>query len=573
MANGILDMFGTDFDDPRTQGLLGLSLGLLEAGGYQERPTTLGQALARGGQMGMKYRQAALEAQEQKQAREQQRAYRELQMQQLQQQMGQRRREEAQKVQARQAATSLATGGLPIVSMEAQTPEIQRRAALALNLAPQFLQEELKKEFAAPPQPSMPTLGSVIEMPIEGGFTQKMQYGPLPNGAGFAYQPFGVPFKEDKTTSLSAIMPRNETVIDPVTKQPVTQSVAYLKPGDPRIGQLGGDQTTGRVVLQANVPEEVNRTALMTEADAIFGPLPSLEKNAWLRTQAESRARGVERVSGIVIDQNGNRVGTAVYDPTPQPGQPSYSVVDPSTGEKRELLEGEAFVGKDVVSKSLLPIGQRNTLEGELLQGTQSIRKLNSYMENVSNAKVGSGRLVDDFIRFGKTFFNDYLSEEQKKLSASELATAIARGQLQGLLGASRLEVVGGGVMTEQDALRVIQYLGGDVNALQNPEVVAAAIRRVMKEKAETYNLKARQFNTDSAYRGSKAKPYEYIDIDKMLNSIGVSEATPATGDVPEATNRFESMSLPDLRKIDVNALSDKDIIAYTKVLEKVLGK
>lgn len=164
MANGILDMFGTDFDDPRTQGLLGLSLGLLEAGGYQDRPTTLGQALARGGQVGMKYRQAALEAQEQKQAREQQRAYRELQMQQLQQQMGQQRREEAQKVQARQAATSLATGGLPIVSMEAQTPEILQRYALAQSLPTQFFEKELERLYAAPKDVSAPR--APYEIPV-----------------------------------------------------------------------------------------------------------------------------------------------------------------------------------------------------------------------------------------------------------------------------------------------------------------------------------------------------------------------------------------------------------------------
>lgn len=189
MANGILDMFGTDFDDPRTQGLLGLSLGLLEAGGYQDRPTTLGQALARGGQMGMKYRQAALEAQEQKKAREQQQAYRELQMQQLQQQMGQRRREEAQKVQAVRAATSLATGGLPIVSMEAQTPEIQRRVALARNLTPQFLQKELEKQYAQPKQPALPALGTTRQIPVEGG-TQTQQFGLTPSG-GYGYTDIG----------------------------------------------------------------------------------------------------------------------------------------------------------------------------------------------------------------------------------------------------------------------------------------------------------------------------------------------------------------------------------------------
>lgn len=164
MANGILDMFGTNFDDPRTQGLLGLSLGLMEAGGWQDRPTTLGQALARGGQLGMQYRQAALQAQAQKEQQAKEATLQDLRMKQLQQQMAQSRAEEARRVQAVRAATSLATGGLPVVSMEAQTPEIQRRVALARNLTPQFFQEELKKEYAAPKD--VPAPRAPYEIPI-----------------------------------------------------------------------------------------------------------------------------------------------------------------------------------------------------------------------------------------------------------------------------------------------------------------------------------------------------------------------------------------------------------------------
>ncbi len=45
--------FGTSFDDPRTQGILGASMGLLNAGGYTTMPTSFGQNLAEGLKMGM----------------------------------------------------------------------------------------------------------------------------------------------------------------------------------------------------------------------------------------------------------------------------------------------------------------------------------------------------------------------------------------------------------------------------------------------------------------------------------------------------------------------------------------
>lgn len=45
--------FGKNFDDPMTQGILGASIGLLDAGGYSTTPQTFGQNLAKGMRMGM----------------------------------------------------------------------------------------------------------------------------------------------------------------------------------------------------------------------------------------------------------------------------------------------------------------------------------------------------------------------------------------------------------------------------------------------------------------------------------------------------------------------------------------
>lgn len=68
MANGLLDFFGKDYEDPRTQGLLQFGLGLMQQGGYQDRPVSLGQAFGAAGQQGM---QAYQQAVAQKQRKEQ----------------------------------------------------------------------------------------------------------------------------------------------------------------------------------------------------------------------------------------------------------------------------------------------------------------------------------------------------------------------------------------------------------------------------------------------------------------------------------------------------------------------
>ena len=103
------------------------------------------------------------------------------------------------------------------------------------------------------------------------------------------------------------------------------------------------------------------------------------------------------------------------------------------------------------------------------------------------------------------SYFVDSLSEKIKTLSGTpidgknytpeEIYRAMAEGQLQGLMGANRIDTVGGGVMTEKDAWRVIINLGGELDSLQNPIAVREALRRMYKQRASSYNNYAKKFN------------------------------------------------------------------------------
>jgi hypothetical protein len=62
-----------------------------------------------------------------------------------------------------------------------------------------------------------------------------------------------------------------------------------------------------------------------------------------------------------------------------------------------------------------------------------------------------------------------------------------------------REEVVGGGVMTEQDARRVMERLGnylGDWTT--DPKIVASAVQSVLQEKYQTYRGNAAFYNASS---------------------------------------------------------------------------
>ena len=167
-------------------------------------------------------------------------------------------------------------------------------------------------------------------------------------------------------------------------------------------------------------------------------------------------------------------------------------------------------------------------LRAKVTQDELSLGRYSKYMESVESANVGINRLADRFTSGFKTFFSS------GKLSKQEVARAIAEGKLQGLLGASRIDVVGGGVMTEQDALRVIAYLGGDVDSFTNPEVVRRAIADIYNEKWRTYQDALKMHN-------SAVKSY--------WGRLGHEEAAPIKFDPRFVGDSFSLFGETDLMK------------------------
>jgi hypothetical protein len=277
-------------------------------------------------------------------------------------------------------------------------------------------------------------------------------------------------------------------------------------------------------------------TALQKEAAAIF-PDDAKAAAAWVKDRRE-RPRGTVQKAGVVLDDTGRRVGRAIFNPTPKEGEGYVSVIDDS-GKTRPLAENERSVEDALIKDLVIPQEKFYTLEKEVKQSKQSIRKLDSYLENIGKSKEGVGRTADQFISLGKTFFSEILPEKYKSYSKPQLARAIAAGELQGLIGSSRLEVVGGGVMTEQDALRIIGYLGGDVTSTQSKEVVEAQIKKILREKAENHNISAMQYNEQRAFRGGRGKTVDLIDMRRFesLDKETEETTTPPSTAAPEGVN------------------------------------
>ena len=127
-------------------------------------------------------------------------------------------------------------------------------------------------------------------------------------------------------------------------------------------------------------------------------------------------------------------------------------------------------------------------LSDALIAQENSIKQLKRYSDGVGTLSTGIDKAATAVSALIKTSITKQpLSEDEKTLGLS-----VARQQ--GLLGAFKGVILGGGVLTEQDAMRILQRFGGDIESVfTNPEIVKQAINEVLQDKMneykQTYNV------------------------------------------------------------------------------------
>ena len=133
-------------------------------------------------------------------------------------------------------------------------------------------------------------------------------------------------------------------------------------------------------------------------------------------------------------------------------------------------------------------------LNKELVTEEKSLKQIESYWNNITDTNVGIERLGDQMATWFKTLAGSV------DLTYPELARQLAEGKLQGLIGANRIDTVGGGVMTEKDAWRIIA-------SLQNPASVGPLLEEMYKLKVESYNEDIKGYN--QGVESGRYKKYE----------------------------------------------------------------
>ena len=128
-------------------------------------------------------------------------------------------------------------------------------------------------------------------------------------------------------------------------------------------------------------------------------------------------------------------------------------------------------------------------LEDQLDSEKSTMNAVAKYIQDVKTAPEGIDRTISNV----KTKL--YTLMRKEGLTEKDLATARGRARLQGLIGQFRVDVVGPGVMTEQDAIRILIALGGDMSAF-TPKAITLELLNDIKNKSENrYQSKATRFN------------------------------------------------------------------------------
>ena len=137
----------------------------------------------------------------------------------------------------------------------------------------------------------------------------------------------------------------------------------------------------------------------------------------------------------------------------------------------------------------------------ELTSDMTTAGRLKGYMKDAKDIPQGFKLIAQDFANKFTTAFGGSLKGDALKI-------AMQNGTLQSLIGNLRIETVGGGVMTEQDAIRVVQALGGDLSLLRNKDVVDGQIRKILESKEARIKQNMQLYNRDAEI--NEVAPMEY---------------------------------------------------------------
>ncbi len=304
------------------------------------------------------------------------------------------------------------------------------------------------------------------------------------------------------------------------TQMPFMQKMGMRE--DPRLAKARKRSQDRNDLMEMFKDAESDGDITVAENEAIVdemmkrGYLDEAEKfsKIWQRRYANKSARikaqrsTVDRKpGGYYMDAEGDLIKGAIItvDGVPK--------IYNRNGTLSDLPEGSQKVPAGVVSKAVASDSEFQDLQLDLQKNVNSLHKLVRFAKNVEAGGKGFNLLANQFIGSIKAALG-------KNLTPGQLAVKFQDADKNSLVGQLRLETVGGGVMTEKDAERVITLMGGKLSVTRSPQVVANLLEKLYKEKLSTTNIDLLNYNFQRQTAPGRAKRFPKIKLQKIDTSV-----------------------------------------------------
>jgi hypothetical protein len=231
-----------------------------------------------------------------------------------------------------------------------------------------------------------------------------------------------------------------------------------------------------------------------------------------------------ERVGSVVMPQTNEIVGGVSYDPN------SGEYFTQNADGSRRVLRGAIPLNNSTAAgDKLMTAGEMAKQQDSIKEAQSGLRSFDNVISHLDDINYGAAGFIDELKLNLKSLFGS------SSMTDEEIARRVQKGELQGLIGKARKDVVGGGVMSEQDAARVALALGGDFSSIfQNPEVSRQLLQTRRDSMFKDYMLTHDQYDAGRQIPGSPwiAIP-RYGSEAPMDQSKGTPASTPALTQAP----------------------------------------
>lgn len=227
---------------------------------------------------------------------------------------------------------------------------------------------------------------------------------------------------------------------------------------------------------------------------------PNPEETEILYNRAATAGTRQYSEGGLMMDQQGDFAGHWFLD-----GVTGNIKVRQPDGTMRDSKPGDIPTTASSFAKTIMPLKDFQGVFKQVRDDEASLRSLSSYVKKVGDLPSGIARLANDLSARVSRLMGDPTTK-------SQIEAEVARGEFQGLVGKMRTVISGPGTQTEADVKRIIDRLGGKLDALQDPNVVKAVIADVYGETYLRYqdNLNTYHYALDSYWgrKGSSGEPF-----------------------------------------------------------------